>query len=157
MASLTSLEEFETKHELTQGSVLPAQLQRLQVGFCTRTDYITALDHLQQLSLGVELYRTQLLGLAQLSSLRHVQLSYDTAEQAAATAAAWQHLPQLQELSVDYNEAYPDQQQMEDILAGIAACTQLTKLELLLVVRKEEQEEEEDDNEDADDELPVAA
>uniref|UniRef100_A0A383WPB8 Uncharacterized protein n=1 Tax=Tetradesmus obliquus TaxID=3088 RepID=A0A383WPB8_TETOB len=132
MSSLTSLQEFEMSSELRQGSVLPAQLQRLRLHDCSATSGVTALQQLQQLSLGVHFEdREQLLGLAQLPRLRLLALNYSAAAPAAATAPAWQQLPQLQELSVVFQYVdFPRAQQMEGILAGIMACTQLTKLEL---------------------------
>jgi hypothetical protein len=75
MTSLTSLEEFEARFTLRRGSVLPEQLQRLHLYSCPRNSYFSALQHLQALGLGVQFDdRAQLLGLAQLPSLRHLSM-----------------------------------------------------------------------------------
>jgi hypothetical protein len=131
MSQLNSLEELVVGYGLTPGTVLPAQLQRLQLFECPSVIDVTALQHLQEFTLNVRFEdHTQLMGLAQLPSLRHLALDYREAAETAATAPGWQHLPQLQELLVEYEDSFPSRQQMDVILAGVAACTQLTKLAL---------------------------
>lgn len=159
LSSLTRLEEFETDCIVHDGAVLPAQLQRLRLPYLESTGAITALQQLQELRLGVEFQdRAELLRLAQLPSLRHVALRYKHVAYAAETAAAWQHLPQLQELFIRFEYDGPDEQEMGDILAGLAACTQLTKLDLPLAVYVDGPAHDEGDGEFFFSELqPVAA
>lgn len=94
----------------------------------------------------------QLLRLTQLSSLRHLALHYTrSAKIPAATAAAWQHLQQLQELSLKYKAGgAPTEQQLMGILAGVAASTQLTKLEFAAAMRAGGQVEGEDEDDGSD-------
>uniref|UniRef100_A0A383WNR5 Uncharacterized protein n=1 Tax=Tetradesmus obliquus TaxID=3088 RepID=A0A383WNR5_TETOB len=151
MSPLSNLEEFEGCVGLGQGSVLPTQLQRLRLGSynnssvvlpaqlqqlrlrqCSSIAGITALQQLQELSLGVRFEdQGQLLRLAQLPSLQRLVLSYCGTDQAAATAPAWQQLRQLQELSV---RVIPNTQQADGVMCGILACSQLAKLDLRIGV-----------------------
>jgi Leucine-rich repeat (LRR) protein len=78
----------------------------------------------------------------QLPALQQLVLQYDSAEYAADTAAAWQQLPQLQELTVEYRRDYPSREWLEAILAGVAAATSLTKLNLEAVILEVTSEEE---------------
>jgi hypothetical protein len=88
--------------------------------------------------------------IAQLQSLQHVALAYWSLQDALETAAVWQHVPQLRELSVRVTDGGDP----AGILRGIETCSGLTKLELQVCpvritdeiedfVDSEEEEEEE--------------
>jgi hypothetical protein len=102
------------------------------------------LKQLQHLSLRVDFEQPQLLlQLAQLPALTHLALQYDwqcEGQPAVATASAWPMLPQLRELEIDHDTA-PGQPQWEAVLAGVAAATGLTRLELDARMLSEEQQE----------------
>jgi hypothetical protein len=55
---------------------------------------------------------------------------------------------------VEYEDGFPSKQQMDAIMAGIAVCTQLTKLEMDVGVEPEVQDEDDDD--DIEEQVPVA-
>jgi hypothetical protein len=76
-----------------------------------------------------------LLRVGALPKLRSLQLEYLAPKVAAATAAAWRQLPQLDNLDMSFRIGYPIEQQMTAILAGVAAATSLTKLHLHVCVR----------------------
>jgi hypothetical protein len=137
MAALKQLEELVCENELAEGSVLPSQLQQLQL-----TPYlgvtagslspVTQLQQLRRIYLFVRVKEQEpLLRLAQLPALQHLAFDYcENYAAAAATAAAWLRLPQLCELQIGGADDSPNRVEMEAILAGIAASTQLTKLNL---------------------------
>uniref|UniRef100_A0A383W9B4 F-box domain-containing protein n=1 Tax=Tetradesmus obliquus TaxID=3088 RepID=A0A383W9B4_TETOB len=116
-------------------STLPAQLQVLHAGSqCTDLAAVLALKQLQCLTLSPELAeQRQLLELAKLPALQELHLYYNGPVDAAAAASNWKSLPQLRGLDVQswYVEA-PSRQQIAAILAGAAAATQLTQLQLSL-------------------------
>jgi hypothetical protein len=145
LSGLTQLEEFGTNQLLPQGFVLPAQLQRLQLGTCGEAVHLAAVTGLQQLrqlsmpmdcaDLGV------LLSLLQLPALQHLTLEYYESDAAVVDAPAWQQLP-LQELYQDYesNSCYITGPKMAAILKGVAAATTLTRLQMEAWVAEEEEE-----------------
>jgi hypothetical protein len=133
MTALASLTELIMDHdnELQPGSKLPAQLQRFFLSYCEETSALLGLQQLQHVSLGVCFEDPeQLRCLAQLPALQHLSLEYWDVTHAAPTAPAWQHLSQLSELTLEYDNDNPSAQQMAAILAGVAAATSLTKLSL---------------------------
>jgi hypothetical protein len=133
MTALTTLKELTCREDtaLKPGSKLPAQLQQFCSEYCEDTGPLVGLQQLQHLSLGVVLEDPeQLRCLAQLPALSHVSLQYWDASCAAPTAPAWQQLSQLSELSVEFINDNPSAQDMAAILAGVAAATSLTKLNL---------------------------
>jgi hypothetical protein len=67
--------------------------------------------------------------LIQLTALTHLALQYRSGSAAAGTASAWARLPQLQQLRINAFDPN-DRQQVLAILAGVAAATSLTKLQL---------------------------
>jgi hypothetical protein len=149
LAHLTQLEVLEHSWgALTPQSVLPQRLQRLQLGVVECADdlvvpmQLPALQWLSILVRGPEPAQ-QLLQLAQHTALQELQLRYDGSDEAVATAAVWQQLPQLRELSMVWGNSFPSRQQGADILAGIAACTGLTKLVFPAQVLTEGDEDEE--------------
>jgi hypothetical protein len=111
---------------------------------------VLALQQLQRLTLSFPyrgLYRQpvlrqQVLQFTQLTSLRSLRLDFDELNAAAAEAPMWALLPQLRELSLAWCEhdnvpvfssvvLEPDyEQQMAAVMAGAAAATQLTSLEI---------------------------
>jgi hypothetical protein len=125
-------------------SVLPAQVQWLEFSSWLTADSLAPVTRLQlkQLKhLSLTNHSTQLqplLQLAQLPALQHLALQYESAPfyyhlltvgaTAAATASAWAVLPQLQQLNLRLH--LPSEAEWTAILAGIAAATSLTKLEL---------------------------
>jgi hypothetical protein len=156
LASLTELLLY-IGYELQPGLKLPVQLQQFCLMHCRHTSALLGLQHLQRVRLGVAFEDPeQLRCLAQLPALRHVSLEYDDAETAAPTAPAWQHLSQLSELTLEYVDRAPSEQEMAAILAGVAAATSLTKLSLEARALMDHQDDE-DDNKDDDEEGEVAA
>jgi hypothetical protein len=140
MAQLTNLTELSTgRGELVGGNALPTQLQRLLIQSSPGAHSIAPLTRLepkqlQHLSLRVDFQQPQLLlQLAQLPALTHLALLHDeghcTGQPAAATASAWQMLPQLRELDIRHGVP-PSQAQWQAVLAGAAAAASLTKLAL---------------------------
>jgi hypothetical protein len=135
LSGLEQLEEFGTSQRLREGSVLPAQLQRLHLGPCVNAAQLAAvvgLQHLQQLSMLMEsMDPAVLLSLSQLKSLQHLSLEYYYAAAAVLDAPAWRQLP-LRELYQMYNDnrSYITGPMMEALLEGIAAATTLTRLQM---------------------------
>jgi hypothetical protein len=127
LAQLSSLTLLVTAIGLPEGSVLPAQLQVLNLGYCTRGSQLAAELPLQELTsldvfLGFEALQP-LLQLARLTGLRQLALEYEgpsSMSAAAATAAAWGHLPQLKALRVPVSS---NQQQNARLVSGVAAAT----------------------------------
>jgi Leucine-rich repeat (LRR) protein len=138
---------------LTEGTVLPPQLQHLQLDSCSRRDVqsLAALKQLQRLEVG---HCGDFSILTALKSLQHfscevwehdpelllrmrwllvpdVSLSYfNVPSAAAATAAVWPQLQQLRQLILMVYDFLPSRQQLTGILAAVAACSSLTKLSL---------------------------
>ncbi|KAF6253490.1 hypothetical protein COO60DRAFT_417117 [Scenedesmus sp. NREL 46B-D3] len=148
---LTQLTQLSIVHEVDRGVALPAQLQRLCLVNCFYLAPVLALQQLQHLTLAPfyddafvpgphELWRVQ--ELAQLPALQTLTLIYADLHDAAATAWTWALMPQLQDLSVEYSyskvygvyglQAEQDlcEHQAAAILAGAAAATHLTALQL---------------------------
>jgi hypothetical protein len=143
LAHLTQLELLDHRwHSLTPRSVLPQQLQRLQLGAVECAEDLEVLMQLPSLQWLSILVRTEdhalLLQLAKHPSLQELALRYDGSEEALATAAAWRQLPQLRELQMKWEHSLPQGQQIADMTAGIAAATGLTKLLLPLESLDEE-------------------
>jgi hypothetical protein len=137
MALLIKLTELDVSTcVLAEESVLPAQLQWLAAATWVDSQGlapVTGLKQLKHLSLQVNFtQQQQLLQLALLPALQHLALQYrDAAAAAAATASAWQLLPQL--LVIEHMETrapLPSKQRWSAMMAGTAAATSLTKLEL---------------------------
>jgi hypothetical protein len=148
LASLTEL-RLDNYKELQPNSKLPAQLQRFCVLKCVDTSALLGLQQLQHVHLGVDFSNPeQLRCLAQLPALQHVSLEYRDAVFAVPAAPAWQHLPQLSELTVTYYDDHPSLQEVAAILAGIAAATSLTKLDLQARAWVSEQEDSDADDDD---------
>jgi hypothetical protein len=143
LGRLQQLQEFITLDLLPQGSVLPTQLQRLQLGQCQPSLHLAAVMPLQQLTaLELEPYpydalsseHKWLLQLTQLTALQQLRLSYLRPDIAAATASAWGKLPQLCELHYDEPGRATTEQEAAAIIAGLAAATSLTTLSLIVGV-----------------------
>jgi hypothetical protein len=154
LASLTQLTELHLD-ELSASTVLPRQLQRLymETSMLTKRDiyYLASLPQLQHLhishcnssdltsltalgslqSFQCEVWdhkQAELLGLAQVPLQKLALRYWNLPTTAADNAAAWSKLPQLQELHVLTDSYRPSKQQMSSILAGLTACSSLTKL-----------------------------
>ncbi|KAF6251861.1 hypothetical protein COO60DRAFT_1628761, partial [Scenedesmus sp. NREL 46B-D3] len=70
-------------------------------------------------------------GLASSTARQQLGLTYYSgSQQAAAAAVTWRQLPQLCELSLCYMYPYPSRRQWQAIVNGMAASTNLTKLDL---------------------------
>jgi hypothetical protein len=115
-------------------SALPNSLQCLDLPVGSSGETMSAVLPLQQLQrlrlLQGFTEQQPLLQLAQLPALQHLALQYHKASVAAAAAAVWPQLLQLQELLLQYDGA-PTQQEMAGILDGLAGCRNLTKLALM--------------------------
>jgi hypothetical protein len=114
---------------------LPASLRCLQLHTPLDKDKLTSvlvLRQLQHLTFCVDFKEQHLLLriAEQLPVLRCLGLEYIDLQEAVSTAPAWEQLPQLQELSLDCCTQGPYRQQMDALLRGVAAATQLTKLQL---------------------------
>jgi hypothetical protein len=135
LSGLAQLEEFGTSRRLPEGFVLPAQLQRLQLGLCEEASHLASvvvLQQLEQLSMPIESRDPGvLLSLSQLKSLQHLLLEYYDAAAAVVDAPAWRQLP-LRELYQEYadNSSHITGPMMEALVEGIAAATTLTRLQM---------------------------
>jgi hypothetical protein len=140
LAHLTQVTELILTQDLSKTAALPPQLQALHLSECRHLAPVLELQQLQRLTLCPE-YTTaeqqrQVLQLAKLPSLQELQLSYRFFWAAAAAAPTWALLPQLRGLIVErfmttvYRMDAPEQQHIAAALAGAAAATQLTSLQL---------------------------
>jgi hypothetical protein len=147
LGRLQQLQEFTARNLLPQGSVLPTQLRRLQLGHCQPSLHLAAVMPLQQLTaLELEPFpydvpsneHRPLLQLTQLTALQQLRMSYLDVEIAAATASTWAKLPQLCELHCNKpaSDTGANEQELAAIIAGLAAATSLTKLFLDVPVRR---------------------
>jgi hypothetical protein len=151
VSQLSHLTMFSTKARYKEGLQLPLQLQHLTLGTCSNgSGLVAAVMSLQQpkhlgFIVGFE-DKAPLLQLGQLRALQHLGLEYHSVSAAAATAAVWQCLPQLQELCLDYQVAgvtihevelieSPTRQQVVAVVAGAGATAGLTKLVFSLRLR----------------------
>jgi hypothetical protein len=133
MRRMTQLTNLIVRRQLPGGSVLPQQLQQLQLGRCTSSSQLAALLPLRQLQ-SVDLHvgfseGEALRRLASKTALQHLELHYDDAVAAADTAAVWAQLPQLQALEAKWKpDQAPSSEQASEILSGLSAAMSLTKL-----------------------------
>jgi hypothetical protein len=159
LSHLTQLQSLILGGGLPEGSVLPPQLTSVDLGEPIRsTDLDVAallpLQQLQHLKISASCFDSapQLLQIASgLPWLQHLSLYYYRIEDTASAARAWQHLPALQEIGMEYTEGTATPSQMETILQGIAAATSLTNLELIV------EQSEFDDDAPGGQGVPVAA
>uniref|UniRef100_A0A383VQ57 Uncharacterized protein n=1 Tax=Tetradesmus obliquus TaxID=3088 RepID=A0A383VQ57_TETOB len=151
VAHLTSLTELAAPGWFSWSDVkllthLPAQLQALELGPLEdgHLKELLRLQQLQRLSFRVAFEEQEsLLRLTQLPALQELQLTYEAAYLAAANAPTWRRLPQLRQLIVEYNVHDATVRQLDQITAGLAAASSLTKL--LLVGQSVYQEKAADD------------
>jgi hypothetical protein len=141
LAHLSQLEEVAGFGMwLTPGTVFPPQLKRLGqlsvwMGDVEVLDSVYPLQQLQHLSLCIGnpgIPQPKLVQLALLPALQHLSLHYSWPMCAAETASAWPLLPQLRELTIESGGDYGPlrREAMADLLAGLAGCAALTKLQL---------------------------
>uniref|UniRef100_A0A383V515 F-box domain-containing protein n=1 Tax=Tetradesmus obliquus TaxID=3088 RepID=A0A383V515_TETOB len=135
LAHLTQLTMLISRSPLPSAagaSVLPAQLQALCLVKCKDLAPVLALSQLQRLTLCPDFAeRQRVLELVQLPALQELHLDYRFAGLATVTAGyarMWAQLPQLRGLSLDEGKGPSS----AAILAGAAAATQLTNLDLKL-------------------------
>jgi hypothetical protein len=130
MRRMTQLTQFTADVVLLEGSMLPQQLQQLelsQVHTGPQLAVVMRLKQLTALKIGVQTQQQQLLlRLAHLPALQQLRLEYQAAEAAAATAPTWVQLPPLREVCARLG--HTTRQQMAAIVAGLAAATSLTGL-----------------------------
>jgi hypothetical protein len=135
LARMTQLTKLTApRWKLTEGSVLPAQLQHLEAAAPQpRTlSVLLPMKRLRRMRLYTSFPDQQpLLQLAQLPALQHVSLHYPALSAPAGAAAAWPQLPQLQELDIPIGyDTPPLPRQMAALLAAVSRCSGLTKLDL---------------------------
>jgi hypothetical protein len=138
MSGLTFLTELHigSCSALAPGSSLPMQLRKLVLEAGSEANLtnpkLTALQKLGHLAItvceGVSV--ASLKSLLQLQHLQSLALTYSCGTEAAVTAAAWQQLPQLLELRIDFTVNACSCQEFAGVTAGIAAAVSLTKLQL---------------------------
>jgi hypothetical protein len=122
------------------GSSLPPQLRKLTLEAGSETNFsnlkLTSLQQLQQLTItvceGVSV--DMLRSLLKLQQLQGLALTYSCGTTAAVTAAAWQQLPRLHELQIDFMANPCSGQEFACVVAGLGAATSLTKLHMDLCV-----------------------
>jgi hypothetical protein len=140
IAHLIHLEEL-CLQQLPVGVALPEQLQHLEL---TRADaasmeHVLLLQELRSVNLHIDFRGSlHLLRLVEMPALQCVMLSYNNAQSACAVSPIWCRLPQLHELCVliaDSSSNWPSKRQFKAMLANIAACTGLTRLELFVDVK----------------------
>jgi hypothetical protein len=135
VGKMTQLKALETVgFRLSERSELPAQLQHI-VADARQPQALSVmlpLQQLQRLRLCIDFPDQQpLLQLVQLPALQHMSLHYSSVNAAAGAAAAWPQLPQLRELDiVSRGDVVPLPSQMAALLAALAQCSSLTKLQL---------------------------
>jgi hypothetical protein len=136
-AVLSRLENLVVAGSDMSISALPNSLQQLELPVDSSGETMSAvllLQQLQRLRLLQGFPEQQpLLQLTQLPALQHLALQYRQSSVAAAAAALWPQLPQLQELQIEYwsgRNGEPTQREMASILYGLAGCRNLTKLAL---------------------------
>jgi hypothetical protein len=139
MSGLSCLTELHISNStaLAPGSHLPVQLRKLVLNSGSEANFtnlrLTALQQLQELFITMceGLSVSSLKSLLQLQQLQSLALQYSCGTAAAVTAAAWQQLPWLLELRIDFtaNDACSCQE-IAGTMAGLAAATSLTKLQL---------------------------
>ncbi|WIA34024.1 hypothetical protein OEZ86_012405 [Tetradesmus obliquus] len=137
-SGLQQLRKLVVAGPLPELSVLPAQLQQLDLGYCEYEEQLLAavmpLQQLTALSFIVGFEEPEpLLLLAQLPALQELRLAplYMDWRAAVATAPAWGQLPQLRELETQFGEGVAGTwPQLMAVVAGVAAATALTKLVL---------------------------
>jgi hypothetical protein len=139
MSNLTQLQVFSSWSQLD--ATFPPQLQQLTLGGISTEQQVEAvlkLQQLQRLKFDVCLPQPQLLArLAQLPALQHLVLQYNyRVSEAAATASAWQQLPALRELDLDFEGEEASMQDWEAILNGLAAATSVTRLDVRAAAAK---------------------
>jgi hypothetical protein len=154
LTALTQLEELVTDG-FNKWSKLPCQLRSVKLTGVRNDGTSKPLKELQQLQrldacISVDSDATkQILKLApRLPRLTHLGLSYTYAWDAVAASHTWRKLPQLRELSFDYQAGIRVHLwQTKDIVSGVAAATSLTKLELesFSAIESGESEAEEQD------------
>jgi hypothetical protein len=147
MERLTQLQQLTASSCFPAGSMLPVQLQTLQLGPCMDAAGFAAavmpLQQLQHLTLQVCFREAEpLLRLQQLPALPHLSLSYGAMPvrdivapgavvAAVETASAWPQLLQLRELCLSFGGAGTvSEPYAAVILEAIAASTGLTQLQL---------------------------
>jgi hypothetical protein len=134
LGCLQQLQEFTCNGALQGLSVLPVQLRHLGLGDCISSQQLAAVMPLQQLtelSFAVSFGEQEpLLRLAQLPALQQLRLKLNSWHDAAAIAPVWGELPQLCELMLYDSDVDNTGQLIAAVVAGIAAATSLTKLEV---------------------------
>jgi hypothetical protein len=162
LTALTQLEELIT--DGAHQAKLPGHLRSVKMTGVHLVGSLQPLMGLQQLQhldvcicLDVDATADVLTLTQRLPMLKHLALQYTFARDAALASRTWQKLPQLLKLSFDYEAGSEvHQSQIDDILAGVAAATSLTKLELEAFVADGEIEVGEDDDDDCEQCAPVA-
>ncbi|KAF6255391.1 hypothetical protein COO60DRAFT_1641580 [Scenedesmus sp. NREL 46B-D3] len=135
LSRLTHLQELQDRsHVWSYLAVFPPQLQQLELWGVPSIETLSSamqLQQLQRLTFVADVAEPgQLLRLARLPALTQLSLGYKYWQPAAAAAATWPELPQLFELSVRLSGLGPSRQAWPAILSGVAASTNLTRLEL---------------------------
>lgn len=139
MVDLRHLQQLQQLHlsagMLAAGSALPSQLQDLSV--CVGSGSAIAVVHISQLGqlstlrlMDTNDTAQELFSLANVPKLQHLSLSYDFDIDddlvSCGVAAAWPKLPQLH--SFEISDGYMVPERFPQLIQGIAAVTQLTKL-----------------------------
>jgi hypothetical protein len=129
-------------------AIFPPQLQQLEVDYeinSTDVDALLELKQLQCLKVAVICEEPpDLQRLTQLSALQHLSLTYDNFMFFYYAAGEWPQLSQLCELAVKLEDEPPSKQQWQTIIDDVAACTNLTSLQLEATCWEEENEDAED-------------
>jgi hypothetical protein len=156
LTALTQLEEL-----VTDGfdwlSKLPTQLRSVKLT-AVRSDGrygslqpLIELQQLQHFEVCIDVDYTATSGVLMLTQrlqrLTHLALRYTFARDAAAASETWRQLPQLRELSFEFEEGVRVHRwEVSDIVAGVAAATSLTKLALEAYCADEESGEADDED-----------
>jgi hypothetical protein len=158
LTALTQLEDLVTDG-FDRLSKLPTQLRSLKLT-AVRSDGrygslqpLKELQQLQQLEVCIDVdydaTADVLMLTKRLQMLTHLALRYTYARDAAVASETWRQLPQLRELSFEFEEGVRVHRwEVDDIVAGVAAATTLTKLDFEAYCA-DEASGEEDDEDDA--------
>jgi hypothetical protein len=169
LSSLNRLQVFSGSCSYGLDAIFPPQLEQLELD-STRTSTVEALlelGRLRRLTVTADdLEAASLLRLTQLPALQHLSLVHGNFSCDVGTAAVWPQLSQLIELVVVPQRDQwasslwpPSRQQLQGILEGVAASTNLTSLQLEAMCQDaeaiypiaEEDDAEDGDTEDAED------
>jgi hypothetical protein len=138
LAALSQLEVLSTpiSVDIDETWVFPGHVQQLELGSISTVKSLAALTDLQQL----QRLRFEgcwdddnpdlMLALGQLPALQHLELKFADAACGVETVVALPQLPQLSALAIGFRWRDPSYEDWDEIIEAVAACSDLTRLEM---------------------------